>query len=306
MKLGFVSSASCAHCGKNGGGFKRCSICKEASYCGAACQHANWKRHKKTCKPPLSLSDVLVKVSDAVVAKDWRGLLKFEGRMEEMMALISDASREKVLAAFSWAHQEGRRATGRNDHRLAIVSLEERRIPLLGNLQRFLDQGEAMCEIAGSLLKLVRGADAARWFERARDVGAAHGFFSLESTACWGLGKLAMVGGRHEEGLALLRNALVAAELNELDDPAYELDAMGSLIPALFKTRAIDEADPLVARYREAAKAYSEKKGGFCELRSLFYSARLHEVLCVCTPRWEPLLSHPAYTKDELLLFFTG
>ena len=98
--------------------------------------------------------------------------------------------------------------------------------------------------------------------------------------------------GRHEEGVALLRNALVAAELNELDDPEYELSVLEGLVEALFTTKSIDEAEPLVLRYREAAKAQSEK-GGFDlrELDSVVYSARLHEVLCLCTPRWEPLLT---------------
>jgi hypothetical protein len=94
--------------------------------------------------------------------------------------------------------------------------------------------------------------------------------------------------------LALLRNALVAAELNELDDPEYERDALKSLVDALLRTHAIDEVEPLVLRYREAAKALSEKEGAafcFAEINSFFFSARLHEVLCLCTPGWEPLMT---------------
>ena len=96
--------------------------------------------------------------------------------------------------------------------------------------------------------------------------------------------------GRHEEGVALLRNALVAAELNELDDPKYELEALGALVEPLLHSHASDEVEPLVLRYREAAKAQSEKVGFcFAEFESLLFSAQLHEVLCLCTPRWEPL-----------------
>ena len=110
------------------------------------------------------------------------------------------------------------------------------------------------------------------YFQRARDVGAAHGFFSVESKACSGLGTghpqtpnpkfqtltpkpqtpnpkpqtlnlqpptpnpnpqtlnsptAAMRDGRHEEGVALMRNALAAARLNETDDPKFEVDALG-------------------------------------------------------------------------------
>ena len=97
-----------------------------------------------------------------------------------------------------------------------------------------------------------------------------------------------MEEGRHEEGLALLRNALVAAELNEMDDSAFELVALKSLIHALFQTKSIDEAEPLVLRYREAAEAEREREGfDLLEFDSLLCSARLYEVLFLCTPRWE-------------------
>ena len=146
----------------------------------------------------------------------------------------------------------------------------------------------AMCSLSDTLRFLERNSEAATWFQRARDVGAAHGFFSLESKACLGLGRAASLLGRHEEGLALLRNALVAAELNELDDPMYELSALNALSVALFLTNSIDEVEPLVLRYREAAKAQSKKEGAgvcFAEFNSLLCSARLHEVLCLCGPR---------------------
>ena len=113
--------------------------------------------------------------------------------------------------------------------------------------------------------------------------------------------------------MALLQNALKAAELNELDDPEYERDALNELIPQIFKMidqvgrrgaaagvtlssrhrrGAIDQVEPLVLRFREATKVEREKDG-FCHLECeyIIWSARLHEVLCLCTPRWEPLLT---------------
>ena len=275
------SAESCAHCGKQGANFKRCSRCKQDSYCGAACQNANWKRHKKKCAPLVPLLDVAVNLDAAHAAQDWRGVLKWEGRMEELMARLNDDGCSEILKAFSWAHQMGWHATGSKDHARSYIGLQERRIPLFGKLQRFRDQGEAMCRLSNKLGLLERKSEAATWYQRARDVGAAHGFFSLESRACIGLGSAAIDAGRHEEGVALLRNALVAAELNELDDPKYELDAVNSLVQALFKTNSVDEVEPLVLRYREAAKAYSEKEGGgpsvVSEFNSLLCSARLHE-----------------------------
>ena len=279
---------SCAHCGKQGAGFKRCSVCKQASYCGAACQNANWKHHKKKCAPPVPLQDVAATVHAAQTAGDWRGVLKWEGRMEELMLQLPDgACLQGILTAFSDAHQAGFQATGSTDNARSYVGLVGRRIPLLGKLQRFRDQGEAMCSLSNILRVLNRDSEAGTWYQRARDVGAAHGFFSLESKACAGLGDAAMGAGRHEEGVALLRNALVAAELNELDDSVYELDVLYSFINALFTTKSIDEVEPLVLRYREVARVQSEKEGVVCnaEFHSLLFAARLHEVLCLCHPR---------------------
>ncbi|KAJ1483459.1 hypothetical protein T484DRAFT_1622771, partial [Baffinella frigidus] len=39
----------CSHCGKQRATLKRCSRCKQTWYCGAACQNAAWKGHRKTC-----------------------------------------------------------------------------------------------------------------------------------------------------------------------------------------------------------------------------------------------------------------
>jgi hypothetical protein len=274
-------------------GFKRCSVCKQAWYCGAACQNANWKRHKKTCAPPLPLQDVAEKVFDAHAADDWRGVLKFEGRMEELLAQSwSDDACEAILGIFAMANKLANDSTGSKDHARSCVGLDERRVPLLGKLQRFQYQGEAMCDIGG-MLRVIDSTDAKAsiWFQRARDVGAAHGFFTLESKACMGLGTAALREGRHEEGLALLRNSLVAAELSELDELHSQLEALHALIEALFSKPAIEEVEPLVAQYREVAKAQSERSLGvpcFAELDCHICSARLHEVLCISTPRGEP------------------
>jgi len=281
---------NCACCGVQGVAFKHCSRCLQASYCGAECQKVDWKRHKKKCTPPVSQQEVILNIQTAQAAGDWREVLKWEGRMEELLARCSsdDYKCSKILYCFSQARARGYGATGSEDHARSCVILEERRIPLIGKLQRFWDQGKTMCELSDILRSLDRKSEAVSWYQRARDVGAAHGFFSLESTACEGLGWAAMEEGRHEEGLALLRNALVAAELNELDDPKYELEALTPLIMALFKTNSINEVEPLLRRYRAATKAQSERVRFCCEeFYSPLFSALLHEVLC----------KHPAFGK---------
>ena len=84
----------------------------------------------------------------------------------------------------------------------------------------------------------------------------------------------------------------MAAELNELDDPVDELDALESLVKALFATNSIDEVEPLVLRYREEAKAKSEKVGFcFAEFESILcFSLLAFARSCASAPRvWKPL-----------------
>ena len=111
--------------------------------------------------------------------------------MEELMAHLPDGACSGILRDFSDSHRMGWQATGSKDHSQSYVRLQERRIPLLGKWQRFWDQGEAMFNLSDMLRVLGRKSEAATWEQRARDIGAANGFFSLESKACVGLGNLA-------------------------------------------------------------------------------------------------------------------
>ena len=207
---------TCSHCGKEGDALQRCSTCKNASYCGAECQTAGWKQHKKTCQP---LNVIFEKVLAACASRDWRGLIKWEGRLGELLAPQSVSYCEYLLRMFASAHrsQFGACETATcTEHAPAIVRLETQRVELLGKMERLRDQGEAMCEVADNLLissrfmnDVVKRQEAAQWHHRARALGAAHGFFSVECEACQGLGKTAIEEGRMEEGFDLLRNALV-------------------------------------------------------------------------------------------------
>ena len=90
-----------------------------------------------------------------------------------------------------------------------------------------------------------------------------------------------MAEDRTEDGVDLLRNALAASSLREdEDDTDLELSVLRQLTHVLFQTHEIDEVEPLVLRFREVAKAYSQRFGRVCiwELQSLYASARLHEV----------------------------
>jgi hypothetical protein len=43
----------CANSGCDGGGRKRCCVCKETRYCGMACWVAHWRVHRVGCRPPI-------------------------------------------------------------------------------------------------------------------------------------------------------------------------------------------------------------------------------------------------------------
>jgi len=279
--------SSCSNCGKQRAALKRCSRCQQASYCGAECQNAAWKGHKKTC---VTLDDVFERVNAAHLRRDGREVLKWEGRMEEMMQNHTDAGCNTILARFVDAHSRVLISTGSKDNALSIVRLETRRVEHLGKMQRFRDQGDALCGVAHHLLILDRRQEAGTYLQRARKIAEAHGFFLVECKSCLGLGKLAMAEGREEEGVELMRNALVCVPLCEEEDTNLELEIRYLFTEALFHTHAIEEVEPLVARFLEAAKAESEKQGRLTIslLQSLCGSARLHEVLCTCTPCWEP------------------
>ena len=202
-----ANDAKCAQCGKRGAK-QRCSKCKVGDYCSKECQLAGWKSHKKTCEPPplpshrgaadgtrpgagaagrerIGLAEVWEKIGAASEANDWCGVLKWEGRMEELLGNVpDDTSYDYILGAFLAAHVDGLSSTGSKDHVLSVIGLEERRVKVLGKMERFRDQGGSLNSIAEHKLALGERAHAKKYFNKARDLGAAHGFFSAESRAC--------------------------------------------------------------------------------------------------------------------------
>jgi len=207
------ASGTCSHCGTQGDGFKRCSRCKNASYCSADCQKAAWKVHKTTCKKVEDLWDLLKAAHDA---RDWRQILKWEGRMGDLMKNQQDAFCDRVLGLFASGYFFAFSETSRSDHAMQVVETKELRVQLLGKMERFRDQGAVICQIAQFVEQCCYGeaafagfdkatlssevrrhvevlftpGKAAKYYQRARDVGAAHGFFSVECDACMGLGKV--------------------------------------------------------------------------------------------------------------------
>jgi hypothetical protein len=291
-----MAMTNCARCKKAGKDIQRCKTCKEVSYCNAECQLADWKRHKKTCQKPLPLQDVLKQFDEAHEAGDWRAVIKFEPRIDEMIPKQNFMA-NYVLRAFASAHEKGYEATGNEKHLHSTIRLERRRVAVAELLGAFQDKGAAQCSIGMSLIHLKKWPDAWCMLTSARWLGEIKFLFSVESDACAGLGEVAMLTGRPARGVELLRNALTAAQASyadpKLDGGRYEGNALVRLISALFQvnvvsmdgffieTSAIQELEPLILRYCVLAKEMSRKEGCLCtaELRSLYFKALLHEVV---------------------------
>jgi len=244
-----ANACTCAHCGKKGVSFKRCSVCKDVSYCGAACQKAAWKGHKKTCRLPLK--EVCLELEAAIDAEDAQGVLKWEGRIDEMMEKLSHYQCENILSLFVDAHKKALNTVGGEKHVVSMKRLIELRGEVFGKMERFRDQGGAICDLAEIVMRLEGVQAAGKYFQRARDLGEAHGFFSVESRACEGLAHVAMEEGRNEAGVELLRNALAAAGLNEDDAGKYELSCVQPLNQGAFRdqrTRRVGATHSAISR----------------------------------------------------------
>ena len=182
---------ACDHCGEGQGtALKCCSRCKDSQYCGAECQKAAWKGHKKKCEPPSALrrtlGEFLLRLKLAHTENNWQGLLKSEGRVEELMEGRSDAGCLWILGVFEWGHGMGLKSTGNSEHALLAIGLGKRRVELWGKMKRFRDQGTQMCSIAQDLTFLRKDGEADAYFQAARDLGSKHGFFSVECESCIG------------------------------------------------------------------------------------------------------------------------
>lgn len=215
-----MAESACWQCGQQGVVLKKCARCKNAAYCGAECQRLSWKQHKTACEVPLE--EVCLKLEAAAHSEDWRGILTCEGRVEDLLDSIlvdqdmeqkeSDAACAGILDMFVSGHvlmiMDKRWS---DESLLRFGKLAERRFALLANMELFRTQGEAMSDVGSAFFNAARLQQAATYLERARAVGAAHGFFSVESKACLGLGKVAVAEGRNAEGVAFLQNALAGS-----------------------------------------------------------------------------------------------
>jgi len=276
--------------------FLRCSICKNAYYCGAACQNKGWKKHKKICSASLAsntstesqaaaesnaaeLNNVLARlqenshdnvrivVIDAAERRDWRTVLKWKSRVNDILQGQSPADQERILHCYQFAFCQRESATGMVKDQDFIASLMVQRSRILRDMSHFLDQAKCICRQAEQSYIDEDFAKAFWLFKEAGKVTEENGFISIESRVCVGLGKLASIGinvrpkpwfvdnasgqsltaqvyqschssasARHE-AILLFRNGVRAARLTEAScqQPVLELHALYELTLVLFE-----------------------------------------------------------------------
>jgi len=192
--------------------------------------------------------------------------------MDAVVATVDPPNGVRFLAAFYRAH-----FLSGNFAKAALVA--ERRADMLGSLRRLRDQGECMGWVANALDDAGDVAGARKWTCRARSLGEAHGFFSVEAAACHRLAKMDLDDGKIEEGMEMLRHTLKVTEFVEEDSPQFKrcevavlLDVMEALFDHYPAERA--ELDTMLARYEAAAKALSLRSGTLCSFEFLMHDFR--------------------------------
>jgi hypothetical protein len=308
---------ACANCGTQSVAMKRCVACKTTTYCGAACQKADWKNHKKSCGtpvvdrviehrwlgdvppegelPPASLDEIDKKITAAWMADDWRGVLQWDFFLDELLAWgtfqfedMTLCFSARLLGVFSDAHKlaytESGNASENIEEAKISIALAKRRVPILGQLGRFMEQGHNMCWI-GHVEWITLSTDADSWYERAIKVGKEHHLYEVESTALEGLGCIRCTQG-HPDGVGMLRNAHLAAM--QVTNPRYEIQALHSLVDALIQRTLIPEAWPLLRRLLTLAvdvTASEHHATGVSvdEVLAILFAASIHEVIRIHT-----------------------
>jgi len=115
-----------------------------------------------------SLSAIVVIVQDA--STTWSGVLLWESRLEELLFTLNEAGHPALIQAFASANLN-------KGHFAKAATLFERRVQLLGKMLCFRDQSSDMCTVGECFLALDDAKGAESWYQKARALGAQHGFF---------------------------------------------------------------------------------------------------------------------------------
>jgi tetratricopeptide (TPR) repeat protein len=201
-----------------------------------------------------AVSMVAVVVQTAREARDWPGVLRWESRLEELLTLKESANPRHFLT-FALANLN-------QGHFANAARLFQRRVQLLGKLERFSDQGVDMCQVGECFLHLKEENLSETWYQKARKLGEKHGCYAVECAASLGLGRVELYLRGNEEGAeGLLRHALSVLDFVEIvefveggyERTTLEKEVKGELAKMLVSTDRHEEAGPLIQRLRELA-----------------------------------------------------
>ena len=178
----------CTHCQKTCLNLKRCSVCKTVAYCSTKCQKLSWKGgHKTLCKKPVRLADFLDHTDDALQSHIEQ-LLYMTRHIETLLHRKSPEEQCEVLYTIVSGLRHQMVGGGTYAYTSDAIPLLKMRADILGSCMRFRDQGDDTNIIADLYSSLDDDSSAIVYFERARRIGEAHGFFRVECLACRGLG----------------------------------------------------------------------------------------------------------------------
>ena len=253
-----AGGCTCSHCGKTGFGFKRCSRCKQASYCGAECQTVAWKGHKKLCRSQgqgqqLSLDDIRTRILSTDPFVGFAEVLRFESQVDELVSGLDAVSVPPVLTAFAKANV-GADKLGKAG-------------PMWGRVGEAFEASGRCEEQVDAMMMAGRCHSNAGdfkacivWFERARDVSVEHGLELLECTMCSELGGAFKNAGMGSEAEAQLRRGLTGTE-RILTDASHAQHAgrgadvlqrviLRTLVEVLARKERFEEAESVLLRFR--------------------------------------------------------
>ena len=284
----------CTHCGKITDATerpKKCAHCRAVVYCGVECQKGNWQTHKTTCKPCSTYA--FEKATLAYEANDWRKTLKWSEFFETFMrrniqpGRKIDSLRIVVLRIFALAYEQAADSTGEPHYAHSCLPILREQIAIYGKYERVDEQVEAICTF-GRLLAMTLNdtcdEQVIASFQRARDIGAAHGSKFAECVTCLALGQAANAQRRHTDAKNLLRAALAASKLGDGTESfakmaTREMDCSSVFIEVLLDTGAYDEAEAEAIRFPSVLRTafgMNPKKLRPMHLYSHLQLARVH------------------------------
>jgi tetratricopeptide (TPR) repeat protein len=302
----------CSHCKKRLITFKRCSICKTNCYCDKKCQKLDWADHKIDCK---SIEDVCNIVVGAYVAGDQDEIMTWKHRFADIVAytvvhtktLTFDA--HGILLDIVGKGYESIPTCTVLELQAIQLKLSEvlsLKADLVGQYERYRDQGEIMCRAGIHMLFSGDVEKSKDLFRKARRVAESHGFYTVECLACRGLGDCYTSTGDHEEALPFFQNALAAAPLAEHHEKKLEMALTQSVATSLYTIHRYAEAAEFMPRLKELTREHSEVCGSFqsIEFDAFLLRIKLYEELGVLEDTIEELreLGNLVKTNTEYII----